>query len=145
MDYVTEKVYQALEAGCIPIYYGAPNVADYVPDAQGIINLSILGSPAALAAQLEWLVSDKGAYEEKLAWKTRKLGQLSTGFQHLYKVSEGVFTERCHLCRLLSQDKQSPQPHTLCHANTTWQEHNAREVLKATAKVLDSLPASTAT
>jgi len=26
MDYVTEKVYDALAAGCVPIYYGAPNI-----------------------------------------------------------------------------------------------------------------------
>ena len=25
-DYVTEKVYDALAAGCLPIYYGAPNI-----------------------------------------------------------------------------------------------------------------------
>merc|ERR1712194_624984 len=31
-DYVTEKVYQALSAGTIPIYLGAPNVADFVPE-----------------------------------------------------------------------------------------------------------------
>jgi 6-phosphofructokinase len=69
----------------------------------------------------------------------------SAGFQHLYKVSEGVFTERCHVCRMLIKHKQSPKQHTLCYANSTWQEHNAREVLQATAKVLESLPASSAT
>ena len=25
-DYVTEKIYDSLAAGCLPIYYGAPNI-----------------------------------------------------------------------------------------------------------------------
>ena len=31
VDYVTEKIYNALEVGAIPIYLGAANIADYVP------------------------------------------------------------------------------------------------------------------
>ena len=31
-DYVTEKVYTALAAGTLPIYLGAPNIRDFVPD-----------------------------------------------------------------------------------------------------------------
>ena len=30
-DYVTEKVFDALESGVLPVYYGAPNVDDFVP------------------------------------------------------------------------------------------------------------------
>ena len=26
-DYVTEKLWHAYEGGCVPIYYGAPNIA----------------------------------------------------------------------------------------------------------------------
>lgn len=29
--YVTEKIFDAFEAGCIPVYWGASNIADYVP------------------------------------------------------------------------------------------------------------------
>jgi len=38
---------EALESGCIPIYYGAPNVDDYIPDAAGIINYAKLGPPCS--------------------------------------------------------------------------------------------------
>jgi hypothetical protein len=108
MDYVTDKIYQALEAGCIPIYYGAPNIEDYIPDAQGIINLSKLASPATLAAQLEWLASDKAAYEEKLAWKTKKLEQLSPGEVHGTDHSSGnsATVAGCRLSALLSQSSK---------------------------------------
>ena len=36
--YVTEKVYNGLDAGVIPVYLGAPDIADYVPKG------SILGA-----------------------------------------------------------------------------------------------------
>ena len=29
--YVTEKIFDAFFAGCVPIYLGAPNVTDYIP------------------------------------------------------------------------------------------------------------------
>ena len=36
-DYVTEKVYDALFAGAIPIYLGAPNILDYVPSLDSLL------------------------------------------------------------------------------------------------------------
>ncbi len=30
--YVTEKIFDAFEAGCIPIYLGSSNISDYIPD-----------------------------------------------------------------------------------------------------------------
>jgi len=71
-------VYHALESGCIPIYYGAPNVDDYIPDAAGIINYARLGSPAALLEELERLAFNGTAYNEKLAWRKKSLQQLSS-------------------------------------------------------------------
>lgn len=29
--YVTEKIFDCLLAGCIPVYWGAPNISDYIP------------------------------------------------------------------------------------------------------------------
>ncbi|CAN0480984.1 unnamed protein product, partial [Hapterophycus canaliculatus] len=30
-DYVTEKVYNGLQSGTLPVYWGAENVEDFVP------------------------------------------------------------------------------------------------------------------
>lgn len=30
--YITEKIFDSLFAGCVPIYLGAPNVSEYIPD-----------------------------------------------------------------------------------------------------------------
>jgi hypothetical protein len=69
-DYVTEKVYHALMAGCIPIYLGAPNIGEFIPHESAIINYAALGSVQALVDELEHLVQDEAAYEAKLAWKS---------------------------------------------------------------------------
>ena len=38
--YVTEKIFDSMMAGCIPIYWGAPNIHDYVPCKTYIDRLS---------------------------------------------------------------------------------------------------------
>lgn len=37
-DYVTEKVYDALAVGCVPIYWGAPNFENYLQQPNAVIN-----------------------------------------------------------------------------------------------------------
>lgn len=78
-DYVTEKVYDGLVAGCVPIYLGAPNVADYIPDNNSIINFDVLGTPEALKDELEILAHNDSAYLEKLAWKIQPLTKWNLG------------------------------------------------------------------
>mgnify|MGYP001807767688 CR=1 FL=1 len=68
-DYVSEKVYDGLIAGCVPIYWGAANIDDFIPHKSAIINYAELGSTEALQEELERLANNQTAYEEKLAWK----------------------------------------------------------------------------
>jgi len=98
LDYVTEKVYRALESGCIPVYYGAPNVNDYIPDEAGIVNYSKLRSPAALLAELERLASDESAYNEKLAWRKKSLQQLAPGAFYVSTLSSPVHPRQSSTC-----------------------------------------------
>lgn len=71
-DYVTEKVYDGLVAGCVPLYLGAPNIQNYIPDNNSIINVDQLGSVEALKDELERLAADDDAYDEKLSWKQKE-------------------------------------------------------------------------
>jgi alpha(1,3/1,4) fucosyltransferase len=32
MGYISEKIFDSLAAGCIPVYWGAPNILDFVPE-----------------------------------------------------------------------------------------------------------------
>lgn len=70
-DYVTEKVYDGLVAGCVPIYLGAPNIDKYIPDSNAIVDYARFGTPAALKEELERLARDQAAYEQKLLWKVK--------------------------------------------------------------------------
>ena len=72
-DYVTEKLYDALTAGSVPVYLGAPNVRDFAPADHCYIDASRFAGPVELAAYLNGLVEDERAYGEYLAWKTTGL------------------------------------------------------------------------
>lgn len=70
-DYVTEKLYEPLVAGSVPVYLGAPNVSDLAPAPDSFINAGDFASPRALADYLVELDEDESAYAKHLAWKTQ--------------------------------------------------------------------------
>jgi len=72
-DYVTEKFYDPLIAGSVPVYIGAPNVDDFAPADHCYINASDFKSPKALAEYLFALNEGDEAYERYLAWKQEPL------------------------------------------------------------------------
>eukprot|EP00197_Chlamydomonas_leiostraca_P015377 CAMPEP_0202862428 /NCGR_PEP_ID=MMETSP1391-20130828/3471_1 /ASSEMBLY_ACC=CAM_ASM_000867 /TAXON_ID=1034604 /ORGANISM="Chlamydomonas leiostraca, Strain SAG 11-49" /LENGTH=221 /DNA_ID=CAMNT_0049541965 /DNA_START=364 /DNA_END=1026 /DNA_ORIENTATION=+ len=68
-DYVSEKLYDALAAGCIPLYLGAPNVNDFIPAGNAIIDASrYVNNVTGLAAELLSLYQNRDRYNEMLAW-----------------------------------------------------------------------------
>ena len=68
-DYVTEKYYDALLTGAVPVYLGAPNIADYSPAARCHIDVNDYGSPRELADYLLALDQDDTIRESLLVWK----------------------------------------------------------------------------
>lgn len=71
-DYVTEKIFDPLLAGTIPIYRGAPNVGEFVPEGS-YIDAADFPTPAALADHLRHLLKDEAAYAGYFAWRSRPL------------------------------------------------------------------------
>lgn len=67
-DYVTEKFYQPLLTGTIPIYLGAPNIEEFAPGDNCFINASDFGSPAELAEFVQH--ADPAQYHH---WRQRDL------------------------------------------------------------------------
>ena len=45
--YITEKIFDAMLCGCVPVYWGAPNVTDHIP-AACFVDYRKFGSPRAL-------------------------------------------------------------------------------------------------
>jgi hypothetical protein len=68
-DYVTEKFFDPLVAGSVPVYLGAPEVAAFAPGERCYIDATDFDGPAALARHLQRVAADKEAYAQLLAWK----------------------------------------------------------------------------
>jgi hypothetical protein len=95
-DYVTEKVYHALVAGPVPIYDGAPNVDEFLPDRNSIIRLGdfvkagtkadFRKSPAVLdtdrlVAKLRQVAVDGPHKAPELAWRRLKSDEWPAAFR----------------------------------------------------------------
>jgi alpha-1,3-fucosyltransferase 10 len=68
-DYVTEKFFDPLLVGTVPVYRGAHNVADFAPGDHCFVNANDFSSPAELAKYLKYLDSDDEAYGRYFAWR----------------------------------------------------------------------------
>lgn len=96
-SYVTEKLFYALEAGSVPIYFGAPNVWDFIPP-NSAIDASKFSSLKELASYVKALANDPVAYAEYHAW--RRCGVLGN-FGRTREMS--LDTLPCRLCELVSK------------------------------------------
>jgi hypothetical protein len=72
-DYVTEKVFHALQARSVPVYRGAQNVDEYLPGDRCMINAHDFAGPRQLAEYLHQLDRDDRAYNKYHAWRHRPL------------------------------------------------------------------------
>lgn len=82
--YITEKIFDCFRAGCVPIYWGAPNVTDYIPS-----NCFIARESFASNDELYQFLAtmNKETYEEYIA----NIQQFLKGPQaHLYSVDHFV-------------------------------------------------------
>ncbi|GAM26569.1 hypothetical protein SAMD00019534_097440 [Acytostelium subglobosum LB1] len=96
-DYVTEKVYNVLLGGTVPLYMGAPNINEFVPE-NSIINVADFESPAALGKYLKYLSGNETAYNEYFAWKKKPLPQY-----FIEKYEQCIFYQgECRLCTLIT-------------------------------------------
>ena len=92
-DYITEKLWATLEAGVVPVYYGAPNIAEHVPP-HSIIDANSFETSQQLAEYLNVVANNRTLYESYHEW--RKL-PLPESFNTKYKFTEVHST--CRTCR----------------------------------------------
>lgn len=72
-DYVTEKFFEPLMAGSVPVYLGAPNIEDFAPGDKSYINVNSFSSVKSLADYLLELNNDNEKYKEYFKWKSLPL------------------------------------------------------------------------
>jgi hypothetical protein len=100
-DYVTEKFFDPLIMGSIPIYLGAPNVEEFAPGEHCYIHVDSFSSVKALADWLLELGHDKARYDEYMAWK--KLPFRDAFIKKMDVVKEHSLIRLCQSIRMRMQ------------------------------------------
>ncbi|KAE8708262.1 putative fucosyltransferase-like protein [Hibiscus syriacus] len=68
-DYVTEKFFQSLVAGTIPVVVGAPNIEDFAPSQDSFLHIKELEDVPSVAKKIKYLAENPVAYNQSLRWK----------------------------------------------------------------------------
>ena len=92
-DYITEKLWGPLEAGTVPIYYGAPNVKEHAPN-RSLILIEDFSTIDELADYVVKVANDKNLYESYQTWRTQPL---PPHFHQKYDFTQVHST--CRTCR----------------------------------------------
>jgi hypothetical protein len=104
-DYVSEKVFDGILAGTVPVYYGTDTVDRLMPaPGKTLVKVSDFGSPAELAAHLRALGADQAKYEALLAWKEYPPQSLVDKFQEVIDSTGYKYTSLCRICHRLASD-----------------------------------------
>jgi len=74
-DYVTEKFFDPLIVGSVPVYRGAPNIEEFAPGDHCCIDAGKFKGPRELAEYLLFLAGNQTEYERYLAWKEKPFRQ----------------------------------------------------------------------
>ena len=74
-DYVTEKFFDPLIAGSIPVYRGAPNIDEFAPGEHCYIDAAQFKGPRELAEHLLFVAGNQAEYDAYLAWKEKPFRQ----------------------------------------------------------------------
>ena len=95
-DYVTEKVYDGLVAGAVPLYLGAPNVEEYIPSNSAIIVPTNFNENdvSIIATVVKKIFTDEAEYER---WTSFKHHDYEDWFKKRFAYTQ--FDFGCRLCR----------------------------------------------
>jgi hypothetical protein len=91
-DYVTEKLYEPLTAGSVPVYRGASDVTELAPSPDCYVDARQFASAADLARYLNHLATHEDEYQAYHGWRSRPWSPAFRG--HLDELRE------LPLCRL---------------------------------------------
>ncbi|CAH1450399.1 unnamed protein product [Lactuca virosa] len=114
-DYVTEKFFQSLVAGTIPVVVGPPNIQDFAPAPGSILHIKELKDINPVAKTMKYLAENPIAFNESLRWK---YDGPSDSFKAL--VDMAAVHSSCRLCIFLAtrirekEEKSSTFPKRPC-------------------------------
>ncbi|KAI9620723.1 hypothetical protein H4Q26_013390 [Puccinia striiformis f. sp. tritici PST-130] len=104
-DYVTEKYYQALEAGSIPIHLGQTpeQFEKFKPSTNSTLNVADFKTVEALADRIKQIAHDRVSFESMLAWKNE---QFPERFEEI--LGYGKLHEACRIAKFLRRKWRNP-------------------------------------
>lgn len=106
-DYVTEKFFQSLVAGTVPVVVGAPNIHDFAPSPGSVLHIKELNDVASVAKTMIHLATHPNAYNQSLKWKYEGP---SDSFKAL--VDMAAVHSSCRLCIHLATKIQEKEEKT---------------------------------
>lgn len=101
-DYVSEKVFESLIAGALPVYRGAPEIAAFMPANDSFIDANNL-TPRELANKLENLKANEAEYNKYFDFKKRPM---SSHFQEIALMSYTHPNVLCRMCEYALERRQ---------------------------------------
>lgn len=111
VDYLSEKLFDALDAGCIPIYYGAPNILELLPAPEASIVVKDLTQDGLdeMVREVAPVLEDPNEFARRQRWRTLPYEQLSPVWRNLMHVTTLPPTE-CQMCsKIVEFQEQNKQ------------------------------------
>ena len=101
-DYVTDRFYDVLLAGSVPIYLGAPNIEDFAPGDNCFVDVRQFEDPKSLADFIKKCYEDEQLYARFFEWKNLPLRQ-----SFLSKIKEQKEHPLVRLCRKVDENNKN--------------------------------------
>ena len=101
-NYVSEKFYEAIQAGVLPVYMGTRSVSEAVPKGS-YIDVADFDSPNSLALYLAKVLSNDTLYQSYFEWKYKPFDK---EFEDRFRVLWSV-PFQCRLCRYVDAYKNN--------------------------------------
>jgi len=121
-NYMTEKLWDSLSRGSIPIYIGWDGIENYIPSKDSVIDLRDFKSIDELTARLEQYTTDEKLYQKAHEWRTQNPKHWPEGFRNLVRhVSSDLKAGICSTLRhgLPGKGHQKDQESETCDHNPT--------------------------
>lgn len=104
-DYVTEKFFDPLLVGAVPVYFGAPNIDTFAPGDHCYVDVRKYNTASELAAHLKACCDDPVLYEQYQQWRKSPLR-----FSFIEKAAQLQMHPFIRLCHLIKNEQNCLSP-----------------------------------
>jgi hypothetical protein len=95
--YVTEKLQDGLQAGCVTVYLGAPDIGNYIPES-GIINANSLNMDE-ISSRIKNAIADKNSWYTYRKWADQSPREWNDGKVYQAFSWSSQMPHMCRFCR----------------------------------------------